>query len=105
MELKTLGFGIVIGMALGSATIIAGQQDANRPKIKIAGVPSEPIPAGTCTSSTFGYLELNGKRGDFTNEEFGSMILPALRQGYTLTIYPPTKRGTFVNQDCNSAQQ
>jgi hypothetical protein len=74
-----------------------------QPKMTITGAPSEPIATGSCTSTTFGYLELNGKSTDFTDAEFGQMIMSALRQGYVLTIYPPTKRGIFVNQECHPA--
>lgn len=80
-------------------------QDSDRPKIsKLQGVPSEPVPPGTCKASTFGHLQLNGKTADFTDAEFGKMILPALREGYILTIYPPTKSGIFINQECASAK-
>src|ERR1700682_5450636 len=81
-------------------------QEFHKPKIaSIKGVPSEPISPGKCTFSTFGYLEDHGKTNDFTEAEFGHMILPALRDGYVLTIYPPTKRGIFVNQECHSAEK
>ncbi len=76
-------------------------QEFQKPKIaSIKGVPSEPISPGRCTFSTSGYLEQHGKINDFTEAEFGRMILPALREGYVLTIYPPTKRGIFVNAEC-----
>jgi hypothetical protein len=81
-------------------------QEFQKPRIaSIKGIPSEPISPGTCTSSTFGYLELNGKTAGFTEAELGRMILPALRDGYVLTIYPPTKRGIFVNQECHAIQK
>ena len=93
-----LPIGLVCGL-----TILLFAQKPQQPKITIVGAPSEPIPTGTCTSSTFGYLELNGKTVEFTDAEFGQMIMPALRQGYVLTIYPPTKRGIFVNQECHNS--
>jgi hypothetical protein len=85
-------------LAVSALVLVLFGQEPTKPKVTIKGIPSEPIAAGTCTSSTFGYLEWNGKRTDFTETEFGHMILPALRQGYVMTIYPPTKRGIFVNQ-------
>lgn len=95
---------MVAGIMLGAIAFPPFPQP-EKPQVTIMGVPSEPTPPGTCTSSTFGYLELNGKRTGFTDAEFGQMILPALRQGYVITIYPPTKRGIFVNQECHSAQK
>ena len=78
-------------------------QEPTRPKISITGIPPEPIQAGNCTYSTSGYLELaNGKTVDFTDAEFGRMILPALHEGYVITLYPVTKRGIFVNSECHS---
>jgi|ERR1017187_2196810 hypothetical protein len=78
---------------------LLGQQP-NKPTIsKITAVPSEPIPKGTCTSSTAGYLEKAG-RTNLTDAEIGKSVFGALRQGYIVTIYPPTKRGIFVNFEC-----
>jgi hypothetical protein len=88
---------------LGYLALIAGTLFAqDKPRIaSITGIPSEPIAPEKCTFSTSGYLEMeNGKTLDFTDAEFGHMILPALRDGYVLTIYPPTKRGIFISQVC-----
>jgi hypothetical protein len=104
MQPKFLRLAIRLGAVCGLSVVLFAQQPS-KPKITITGVPSEPIAAGTCTSSTFGYLDLNGKRSDFTEAEFGKMIMPALRQGYVLTIYPPTKSGTFVNQECHGTSK
>ena len=94
---KYLGY-----LALAAITLF-GQ---DKPRVtSIIGVPSEPIATGKCTFSTSGYLEMeNGKTADFTEAELGHMILPALRDGYVLTIYPPTKRGIFVNSECHSTK-
>jgi hypothetical protein len=97
-----------IRKSLGILTVAALAVLAqDRPRIaSITAVPSEPIPPGKCTYSTSGYLELkDGKTKDFSDAEFGQMILPALRDGYVLTIYPPTKRGIFVNSECRSANK
>jgi hypothetical protein len=82
------------------ALALFGQEPSKR-GVTITPIPPEPIAVGTCTSSTFGYLEWNGKRTGFTEAEFGHMLMPALRQGDVLTIYPPTKSGTFVNSECH----
>jgi hypothetical protein len=92
---------VLAGMIV--ATVLLFAQQPQKPSISISVVPSDPIPPGTCTSSTFGYVELSGRRTGFTDEEFGKAIQSALRQGYVLTIYPPTKRGIFINQECHSA--
>lgn len=94
----------LISIALVSVALFAVSQQTQKPLMTISVAPPEPIAAGTCTSSTSGYLDLNGKT-EFTEDEFGKMILPALRQGYVLTIYPPTKRGIFINQECHSAKK
>ena len=88
---------------LALATISLFAQD--KPKVTIKALPSEPIATGNCTFSTSGYLEENGKTADFTDAEFGHMILPALRQGNVVTIYPPTKRGIFASAECHSAER
>jgi hypothetical protein len=84
-------------------SVLLFSQQASKPKITIAGTPSEPIAVGTCTSSTFGYVELNGRRNGFTDAEFGNAMIAALHQGYVITVYPPTKSGIFVNQECNGS--
>ena len=93
---------MISAVMMGGAVLIALAQQLSKPKMTIAVSPSEPIATGSCTVSTSGYLDLNGKTDSFTDEEIGKMIMPALRQGYVLTIYPPTKRGIFVNQECHS---
>ena len=87
------------------ATVFLFAQQPQKPSISVSGAPNEPVQPGTCTSSTFGYLELSGKRAGFTDEEFGKAIQSALRQGYVLTIYPPTKSGIFLNQECHGASK
>jgi len=85
------------------AVFLFAQKPPSDPTITIAGVPSDPIPIGTCTSSTFGYVLLDGKRIGFSDAAFGKAVIAALRQGYVLTIYPPTKRGIFISQACHGA--
>jgi|GEM_PF-3872551 len=98
VQIRYLSIGLVCCLAI----LLFAQQSTPTPNIVIQGVPSEQIPAGTCTSSTFGYVEFNGERSGFTDAEFGKAILSALRQGYVLTIYPSTKSGIFINQECHS---
>jgi hypothetical protein len=98
--LRAVRFGLISGLS----AILLAQQPSKPTGYTIEITPPEPIAVGACASSTFGYLELNGKRTDFTEAEFGRMILPALRQGYVLTIYPPTKSGIFVNQQCHNSK-
>jgi hypothetical protein len=87
------------------ALIVVSLFAQDKPRIaSVTGVPSEPIAPGRCTYSTSGYLEMaNGKKENFTDAEFGHMILPVLRDGYVLTIYPPTKRGIFISSMCPAA--
>jgi hypothetical protein len=101
-RIKPSGFGILM---VGFATIFLIAQEPDHPKLTITGVPGEPIAAGDCTDSTFGYLTVDGKRQDFTEADFGKTILPALRQGYVITLYPPTKRGIFINEECHSSRK
>jgi hypothetical protein len=80
-------------------------QQPTKPQVYAEGIPPEPIAKGTCTYSTFGYLELNGKRTKFTEAEFGQMLLPSLvTGGYVLTIYPATEHGIFVSATCPSSK-
>lgn len=104
MQLKVKHLTALAVTLCAFAVILFAQQPGSSSKISITGVPSEPITPGTCTSSTFGYVELNGKRADFSDADFGSAIKSALRQGYVLTIYPPTKSGIFINQECHSSR-
>lgn len=92
---------LAIFAALAGIVVLAVSQQTSKPTVTIVVSPPEPIAQGSCTTSTFGYLDLNGKT-EFTDVELGKMIMPALRQGYVLTIYPPTKRGIFVNQECHN---
>jgi len=94
---------IVIASMLAMGMTFAQQKEKNT--VSISVLPPEPVAGGTCKSSTFGYLDFNGKTEQFTDEELGKMIMPALRQGYVLTIYPPTKRGIFVNQECHGSRK
>jgi hypothetical protein len=94
----------VLAGTIVAAMLLFGQK-LQKPSVSVSGAPSEPIPPGTCTSSTFGYLELGGRRAGFTDEDLGKAIQSALRQGYVLTIYPPTKSGIFLNQECHGASK
>lgn len=93
-----------LGFLCGLSFILLAQEPT-QPKMTIVGAPPEPIAEGTCTFSTFGYVKLNGKATEFSGAEFGNAVLAALRQGYVLTIYPPTKSGIFVNQECHGTSK
>lgn len=101
MKFNTKKVTIYIAL-LGIYVAILFAQNANKPIVTMNPHPSEPIATGDCKNSSVGYLYLNGKSTDFTDEEFGKMIMPALRQGYVITIYPQTKRGIFVYQECHN---
>ena len=103
--IKLTHYRLLIGAGVAVATLMVFPQQGDKPKVSLSATPPVPVAAGTCTSSTSGYLDLNGKTAGFTDEEFGRMILPALRQGYVLTIYPPTKRGVFVSQECHGSKK
>ena len=100
MQIRMMRMAIRAGLFYGLSVLLFSQQPSKQ-NMTIHGSPSEPIATGSCVSTTFGYIELNGKTADFTDAEFGHVISAALRQGYVLTIYPPTKRGVFVNQECH----
>jgi hypothetical protein len=90
----------------GLATFVAVgvmAQEPTKPSISsVAVLPSEPpAPSGNCAVSRAGYLEKDGKT-DITQAEIWKMISAYLRDGYVVTIYPQTKRGTFVNLECPS---
>lgn len=99
-QFKYLFIGLVCCLAV---MLFAQQSDSPNLVSVVPKVPADAIAAakaGVCISTVSGYLELNGKTSSFTDEEFGKMIQPALRQGYVLTIYPPTKRGIWTYQEC-----
>jgi hypothetical protein len=82
------------------AAITVSGQEFEKPRIaKIITVPSEPVLPGNCDSSTAGYLEIEG-RTTLTEVEIGRTISSYLKDGYILTVYPPTKSGTFINLEC-----
>ena len=95
---------IFLGCLLLSALAPLNSQEVNRPQISnITVLPSESVvPTGSCTSSTAGYLEKDGKT-ELTKVEIGKFVDSSLRDGYVLTIYPKTKRGIFVNMECIAA--
>ena len=98
--------------AIAVATVVASflaihlrAQQGTKPSVSITSIkamPGEPIPKGTCTYSTSGYLEKDGKR-EFKDADLGKLIAPALRQGYVITLYPPTKHGIYAYQECPSS--
>jgi len=91
-------------IALFSFAIPFSQQ-LEKPRISnITTLPSEPILAGNCKSSTAGYLEMPSRRTDLTDAEIGHSISKALKDGYIITVYPKTKRGIFVNYECPLAE-
>ena len=106
MELRMSRLTVCIAVCAFAAILLAQQQPKPNFSSIVASAPPDALSSaasGTCKTTTFGYLDLNGKTEDFTDQELGKMIQPALRQGYVLTIYPPTKRGIWVYQECRSA--
>ena len=79
-------------------------QETDQPKmhVKITTIPSEPVAPGTCKFSTAGYLEMPDGRVNLTENEIGNAISEDLKQGYVVTVYPKTKRGIFVSDECPS---
>ncbi len=104
MQSRIIERTILMGAAMLLALALIAQEPT-KPRIVIKAISPEPVAEGTCAFSTDGYLEENGKKDGFTDAEFGHMVLPALRQGYILTIYPPTKRGFFISQECQRAEK
>jgi hypothetical protein len=68
---------IRIVLICGLTVALFGQQPS-KPNMTIQGAPSEPVATGACTSTTFGYIELNGKTAEFTDAEFGQMIMQSV---------------------------
>ncbi|MGD1073517.1 MAG: hypothetical protein ABSB15_25680 [Bryobacteraceae bacterium] len=93
---RVIHCGFVTFVALGVTA-----QTPTKPSISsVTVLPSEPpIPSGSCTASKAGYLEKDGKT-DISGTETWSMISAYLHDGYVVTVYPQTKRGTFVNLEC-----
>jgi hypothetical protein len=87
------------GTALALALTVVAQEPSKPVIATIKELPSEPILAGTCVSSTAGYLEKGG-RTQLTEEEIGNAVFGALKEGYIVTLYPQSKRGVFVNFEC-----
>lgn len=87
-------------------TVCIRAQQLKKPSItSIRAMPGEPIPKGTCSYATSGYLEMDGSR-EFTDADLGKLIAPALRQGYVITLYPPIPgHGIYAFQDCPAAQK
>lgn len=92
---------VFMAITTACALMLLAQQPKYAKLTSITGIPGEPIAAGTCTTSTSGYLELGGETSGFNDAEFGKAILSALHQGYVITMYPPTKNGIFLNQECH----
>jgi hypothetical protein len=85
-----------------AGTSLFAQQAVKQRIANVTGLPSEPIqPSGNCKSSTFGYLEKD-HRTSMTDGELGDFVSRSLHDGYIVTIYPATKRGTFVNMQCTN---
>lgn len=91
---------VLILAALCGAMCFA--QTNQKPAINsVTGVPSEPfIALGNCSASWSGYLVGKHGKTKITQAEMGKFIQSSLREGYTLTIYPETKSGIFVNMEC-----
>jgi hypothetical protein len=90
---------ILIPCLMFAAIAVSGQELEKPRIVKIITVPSEPVLPGNCDSSIAGYLEIKG-RTTLTEAEIGHYIAMTQKDGYVLTIYPPTKEGIFVNVEC-----
>lgn len=84
-----------------AALSLSGQEPSKPAISRITTLPGEPIPPGDCVSSSAGYLEKTG-RTKLTEREIGQAVSDAMKHGYVVTIYPPSKRGIFVNFECPS---
>ena len=90
----------VFSVLLFADKTLSSKVPKETPSIKaVAVLPPEEISGGPCEASTSGYLGV-GDRTELTEAEIGQYITTALRGGFVLTIYPPTKRGVFVNASC-----
>jgi len=75
---------------------------------KVAELPPEPIPAGTCTQSRSGYLGIVDKgkqeRTKLTDQEIGEYVRKALAEGYSIELYPQASGKMFTVQTCHSSK-
>jgi hypothetical protein len=96
---RAIRYGLTVFIALSAMA-----QGPTKPTItSVKVLPSELISSGTCTVSSAGYIEKEG-RTNFNEAEIGSFISSYLREGYIVTVYPATKRGTFVSLECPSTK-
>jgi hypothetical protein len=97
----------LIGILTGLVLSVVAQQPTTAILSDVTPVPPSDAAsaalAGSCKFSTSGYLFLNGKDGGFSDSQVGEALMSSLRQGYVITIYPPTKRGIWLNQECRAA--
>jgi hypothetical protein len=101
MQRRIIGLLLSLVFLLSLIAHLSAQQQ-NKPSVRITslrGVPSEPVAPGSCTYSISGYL-IKGNRTDLTESELGTAIYSDLRQGYIVTVYPPTKNGIFAYSEC-----
>jgi len=84
------------------SSLICGQSPQNPSITEMKVTPPESIPAGICTSSPSGYLENDKTHSTIlSDKELGHYVNLKLREGYTITLYPRTKSGVFVDLNCN----
>jgi hypothetical protein len=103
MQFHRARYGLIMLLALG---LLA--QGPNKPNLtSVHIIPSEPpVERAQCTSSRSGYLQMIGDgRAQLTDTEVGRHVLARLREGYIVTLYPPSKSGIFVDADCPASQQ
>lgn len=84
------------------ACVLMYSRQTESPSISVRISPSDkPLHAATCNASYSGYLH-NTKTGRpvISEDAIGKFIGEQLREGYVLTVYPPTSRGIWVNSDC-----
>jgi len=86
------------------AAAVAGQPQT----VSVTELPPEAIPAGTCTTSSSGYLGIVGKdkseRTKLTDQEIGEYVRKRLAEGYSVALYPQASGKMFTVQTCHPAK-
>jgi hypothetical protein len=87
-------------LTLIAGTILGQQWQAPTVKSVTVGVRRDPpLRTPSCKTSTYGYLHIN-ERTKLTSEEISQYIVAAIEDGATVTVYPESKSGIFVDVNC-----
>lgn len=88
------------------ASLTFSQESKLPPKISVAEVPPEQIPAGICRASYSGYLEVKEHRKvkdvNLTSQQIGDYVKKRLSEGYSLSLYPQASGRFFVIETCEA---